>query len=383
MEARLLGAVSAGLALTLCACTPGTEPEAPAVQLEGTPTIRVAVYNIRELSIDKIETVDADGRGSHPPLQAAAGIIQQLRPDILVIQEIDTPDDAPGPSGPARSLASLYLAQGPDAIDYPHIYSASTNTGTLTGIDLDGDAVVATDEHRGDRIHGGDTYGFGTYQGQYGMAVLSRFPIDTAKVRTFQHFLWRDFDGHHMPPGFYSDEAEAIFRLSSKSHWDVPIQIGDQALHFLVSHPTPPSFDGDEDRNGRRNFDEIGLWAHYLDNVDWLVDDNGVAGGLDAESLFIVAGDLNASPGIDAVYENRTAISQLLDHPRIQEPSQHRERPTASFLGGRRVDYLLPARGLEILDGGVYAPDPGVDPQGAAAAETASDHRLVWLDLRL
>ena len=35
-------------------------------------------------------------------------------------------------------------------------------------------------------------------------------------------------------------------------------------IHFLVSHPTPPVFDGPEDRNGRRNHDEIRLWADYV-----------------------------------------------------------------------------------------------------------------------
>ena len=33
------------------------------------------------------------------------------------------------------------------------------------------------------------------------------------------------------------------FRLSSKSHWDVPLSIGGRTVHFLVSHPTPPVFD--------------------------------------------------------------------------------------------------------------------------------------------
>jgi hypothetical protein len=35
-------------------------------------------------------------------------------------------------------------------------------------------------------------------------------------------------------------------------------------VHFLVSHSTLPVFDGPEDRNGRRNFDEIRFWADYI-----------------------------------------------------------------------------------------------------------------------
>ena len=52
--------------------------------------------------------------------------------------------------------------------------------------------------------------------------------------------------------------------LSSKSHWDVPVRIGNVTLHLLASHPTPPAFDGAEDRNGRRNHDEIRFWSDYL-----------------------------------------------------------------------------------------------------------------------
>ena len=44
----------------------------------------------------------------------------------------------------------------------------------------------------------------------------------------------------------------------------MPIRIGGKTVHFLVSHPTPPVFDGPEDRNGTRNADEIRFWADYV-----------------------------------------------------------------------------------------------------------------------
>ena len=59
---------------------------------------------------------------------------------------------------------------------------------------------------------------------------------------------------------WYSEQERNIMRLSSKSHWDVPVNIGGQIIHLLASHPTPPIFDGIEDRNGRRNHDEIRFW---------------------------------------------------------------------------------------------------------------------------
>ncbi len=96
------------------------------------------------------------------------------------------------------------------------------------------------------------------------MAVYSKYPIDLDAVRTFQNFKWKDMPGNRMPPGWYTTEEQAILPVSSKSHWDLPISIGKRTVHFLVSHPTPPVFDGAEDRNGRRNFDEIRLWADYI-----------------------------------------------------------------------------------------------------------------------
>jgi hypothetical protein len=276
------------------------------------------------------------------------------------------------------------------------VYVAPSNTGVLSGLDLNGDGIVATPADVGTRVHGDDSFGFGNYPGQYGMAVLSRFPIDTLGVRTFQLFRWRDLPGNHMPGGFFSDSARAVLRLSSKSHWDVPIVMDRDTLHLLVSHPTPPVFDGPEDRNGRRNFDEIGFWARYLDGADALHDDRGRSGGLPDHALFVLAGDLNAAPeGGDAALGDTTAISQLLGHERVRDPEMLRGVATATFSGGVRVDYVLPSEGLEIVAGGVFGSPSGEAASGTPASSTrespseaalgraASDHRLVWLDLRL
>src|SRR5690606_9041607 len=94
----------------------------------------------------------------------------------------------------------------------------------------------------------------------------------------------------------------------------VPIDVNGHELHLLVSHPTPPVFDGKEDRNGRRNFDEIRFWADYIQPhlSDYIYDDNGATGGLGAEKAFVIAGDLNAS--VESKDNVPGAIDQLLDH---------------------------------------------------------------------
>lgn len=49
--------------------------------------------------------------------------------------------------------------------------------------------------------------------------------------------------------------------------------------------------------------------------------------------------------------------------------------------GNLRVDYILPDRRLTVLDSGVLWPAPQ-NPL-AEAVESASNHRLVWVDLLL
>lgn len=378
MRLRITSPLRVLTPLLLLACA-----DPPAVPDAAGPTrVRVATFNIFELSAAKLAERDSTGALTDAQVRAAVEILLATRPDVLLLNEIDAlPDD---PARAARDLADVLRASGLESLDYPYVYAAPTNTGELSGFDLNRDGVVATARDIGTQAHGDDSWGYGTYPGQYGMAVLSRFPIDTATARTFRLFRWKDLPNAHLPEGWYSDEILEQFRLSSKSHWDLPVLIHGDTLHLLASHPTPPVFDGDEDRNGRRNYDEVGFWVHYLDNHPALRDDRGATGGLPSGRPFVILGDLNASPEqLESHYGNGPAIRQLLDDPRIQEPPQHTGRPTAVFLQGTRVDYVLPAASLRVLDGAVVWPDSIADPAGAARAALASDHRLVWLDLAL
>ena len=129
------------------------------------------------------------------------------------------------------------------------------------------------------------------------MVVYSKYPIHVDQVRTFQLFRWEDMPGALLPDDprtpapadWYSPAELDIFRLSSKSHWDIPIDVPGRDVHFLVSHPTPPVFDDPPafpagvDFNGRRNHDEIRLWADYISaghRADYIYDDQGRRGGL-------------------------------------------------------------------------------------------------------
>ena len=371
------------------------------------PTVRVATYNA-SLYRDEAGQLARDLMGGeNEQARHIAEVIQRVRPDILLVNEFDYDS-----SGRAVELfRTKYLGVGQngcDPIDFPHHFTAPVNTGRPSGRDLD---------HNGQPGEPSDAIGYGLHEGQYGMLLLSKFPIDGERVRTFQKFLWRDMPGAMLPtvPGsdrpFYNDDDLALLRLSSKSFWDVPIDIPAASgsrpfvLHLLCSHPTPPVFDGPEDRNGKRNHDEIRLVADYIgpSKSRYLVDDAGNHGGLAADAPFVIVGDLNCDPvdgqGVPG------AMDQLLKHPRVdasfipksgggpltvkQHADQHvghRGNPahvtsnfTAEGHGCLRIDYALPSRGLAVLNGGVFWPAPG---EPGSEAVTASDHRLVWIDVR-
>ena len=247
-----------------------------------------------------------------------AEIVQRNRPDVLLINEFDF--DASNTALGLFQTNYLSVSQnGAAPINYPYRYTAESNTGIPSGKDLNNSGGTP----------GGpdDAFGFGFFPGQFGMAVYSKYPIRTNKIRTFQKFLWKDMPGARLPddpatPGvtkdWYSPDELAIFRLSSKSHWDIPIRIGERTVHFLTSHPTPPVFDGPEDRNGTRNFDEIRLFADYITGgrkARYIYDDKGKKGGLDRGARFVIAGDQNSDPlDGDSI---PGSIQLLLDHPRV------------------------------------------------------------------
>ena len=237
------------------------------------------------------------------------------------------------------------------------------------------------------------------------MVIFSKFPIETGAIRTFQKLLWKnqpgavlpDFAGTPAPADWYSAAALDGFRLSSKSHWDVPINIKSHIVHLLVHHPTPPTFDSTEDRNGRRNHDEIRLWADYLSpqTAGYITDDAGISGGLAADERFVIMGDHNSDPfkGESYLY----AIKQILDHPLVNSlysPGRPTHVPPSPFGTGYfnnsaydtssfnlRVDYVLPSKlGMKVLSGAVYWP---ADTDSGYSLIDVSDHRPVYLAMQL
>ncbi len=339
--------------------------------------IRVATYNVA-LSQDSQGRLSALLRpGTFLPAKRVAEVVQIIQPDVLLLNEFDY--DAGGTAATRMNDKYFKVSQnGRDPQDYPFRYVGVSNTGLHSGFDLDNSGGI--DNTPGDQSYGGDAFGFGEFPGKFAMAVFSKFPIDFSAIRTFEEILWKDLPGNLIPPGFYSPEELEVLRISSKNHWDIPIVVDGRTFHFLVSHPTPPVFDGPENRNGRRNHDEIRIWADYL-----MEDTAGYLGrGLSPNAPFIIAGDQNADPTRgDSV---NAAINQLLDHPRVNgsfipertgASSNTTRFNTATF--NLRVDYVLPSKaGFQVTGGAVFWPtgtDDGANLIGV------SDHRPVYLDL--
>ncbi len=333
--------------------------------------------------------------GHNQQIKNIAKIIQTVRPDVILLNEFDY---IANPKEGVETFIKKYLnvsQEGSLPIDFPFYYYSTVNTGQPSPFDLDNNGTKSQ--------FGADAWGFGLYPGQYAMMLLSKYPIDLQQVRTFQNFKWKDMphalltkkeDGSN----WYTAEAWEQFPLSSKSHWDVPIQVGNTTIHVLASHPTPPTFDGAEDRNGKRNHDEIRFWKDYIQggkSSDYIYDDVSKKGGLNTHIRFVILGDQNASP--DEGNAIITGIKSLLSDPLVNNSSAPASKggaehsPNNTFakyhtaFWRMRADYVLPSKfGFNILESAVFWPAKG-EPLSELVErrESSSDHRMVWVTLQI
>jgi len=328
--------------------------------------------------------------GKDKQITAVSRIIKTVRPDVLLINELDHDYEN-------LALKAFLKLLGQDdgayaGIGYPYFFAPSQNTGVPSGLDLNGD---------GKQDGPADAYGYGAFRGQYAMALISRFPIDTLGARNFTTILWKDAPEAQLPvfedgKPFPSFAAQEVMRLSSKGHWIVPVQLPEgRVLQVMASHPTPPVFDGPQNANGMRNADEVLFWDRLLRGGDF------------SDAPFVILGDLNSDP-IDGD-SSHWAIARLLGNPALQDArprsrgaevaseeqghanlaqkgdpkfdtSDWRDDPGP---GNLRVDYVLPSKTLKVLDAGVFWPTPDEAGYGLIGSDgrASSDHRLVWVDL--
>ena len=378
--------------------------------IEMPTNLRIATFNVSMEALNytdkkkrNVSSIDKNAlslalQNGHPQIKNIAEIIQRVNPDIILLNEFDRVDES---STNIHYFLNNYLGKSQNnqqAINYPYFYQGAVNTGVKVNSDIDqngksGQLPV-------------DTHGFGYFVGHFGMVLLSKYPIDENAIRTFQKFKWHDMPNALKPINpetkqlWFSDKTWKNLRLSSKSHWDIPIKINDKTVHILASHPTPPVFDGPENRNGKRNHDEIRFWFDYIntDQGAYIYDDNAHKGALKANQRFIIMGDQNASrvEGDAIITKTSQGIIALLNSNKIQDPlptslggekhltdNSHSINHTAYW--GMRADYVLPSTfGFTIKKSGVFWPQPNEETHRLIKnRQASSDHRLVWVDVEL
>lgn len=368
-------------------------------------------------------------------IRNVAEIIQRTRPDVFLLNEFD--NDGKGEStADLKAFNDNYLAHAQHAevtaISYPVMQNFATNTGLMSGYDLNLDGKVNSGPD--------DAWGFGNYHGQYAFAVMSKYPIDTKQIRTFQNFKWKDMPGEQNPviddcnnpkvkipasrqcgDAWYSDAAWQQYPLSSKNHADVPVRIktekGEEVIHFLISHPTPPIFANAARHTVKHNRAEIAFWNDYVKGLNYMTDDKGTKGGLAKNAKFVIAGDLNADPLTGD--GDLTAIQDLLNNPLMNQAitngtlipvseggpeclikgyckQSNKNRPNPERItnsSGLQLDHVIPSANLNAVKSGIYWPASfeagyhlvyGVfNGTPDVAKKVSSDHRMVWVDLNL
>jgi endonuclease/exonuclease/phosphatase family metal-dependent hydrolase len=340
--------------------------------------IRVATYNASLNRKLHGEMYDELKDGDSAQAAAIAEVIRIVDPDILMLQELDKGEG----QEVLTSFHDHYILRSKSQTNagYPFRKHFSSNTGMATGMDLDRDGQLSGP---------GDAQGFGWHQGQYSFAILSKLPITPKRISEFRTFLWRDLERTNLDQvrsgakPWYDEQSRSVLRLSSKNHVAVPVRVADRIIWILAAHPTPPVFDGDEDRNGWRNFDEIRLLKLLASRGANLKNDRGANFQMPVEDGFVLMGDLNADPEKGDGREG--AIMQLLTHPEVNQAASLGRlvpevtdvkltsvRNTSAF--GLRVDYIIPSKNITVFQSGLCRPK-------LIQSKASTDHFLVWMDM--
>lgn len=312
----------------------------------------------------------ADILANEPEVEAIAKVIALIKPDVIALTDFDYDHDQIALTEFAALISEFNAT-------FPYLYAPLPNSGRPSGVDQDGDGRFGEPE---------DAVGYGRFWGDSGIAVISRHPILYDEIRSFNDFIWSDLPDHKASR--LSQELQRL-PLSTSSHASIPIQTPLGRVTLLVSASTAPVFDGPEDRNGRRNIDELHLWRHLIMQADAPIappfvmamnanldpeDGEGFHDDLKAflsSSLVIdpSPSSLGGAEAADADHAGPAALDTV-DWPD--------ERP-----GNLRVGYVLPDPSWTVLGSGVFWPSTNAEASRLLGADgnLAGFHRLVWVDL--
>lgn len=367
------------------------DESAPVLTEAEADSLRVATFDAnlsRSAPGDLLEDLSAPGAEDATEV---AKVIQQVRPDVLVLTgiDVDAGDDL------VDAFNTNYLAVGADdnsGMTYPYSYTAPSNAGVESGADLDRNGTIGGP---------GDALGYGDFPGQSSMIVYSKHPIETDQIRDFTSLSWSKMPDNHIPDDV-TDLERNILPMSSVSHWDIPIDVEGQTVHLLASSAADASEGVNDDA---RNRDQIRFWQDYLDqDSDYITDHRGNRGPIDEDAQFVIAGSLKADPDGSGPADP-TAINSLLESDAITDPepartlvssdmssaslptdsdSQFHTAPDpSSNTDSYRADYVLPSSDMTVTDSGTLETDAehresyrgffGMRPNDSA-------NHIVWAD---
>lgn len=290
-------------------------------------------------------------RGKDAQLIALAEILQSVRPDVLVLTKVDFDAELQT----AKALQSF--------LNFEYSFALPPNSMTPSALDLDGDGKS------------GDRFTWVRYAGEGAMLLLSQHPI-------LPHFhlndlLWKDVPEALMPiradaTPFPSPAAQEVMPIVGQGLWVV--QIGERtedSFTLVAFQNQTPVFDGPEDMNGLRSSAQLGLLSKVMDGTY----------GAFPDQRFALIGNSNLDP--NRGQGDREAMRALLRDPRLQDPmpsSPLGDDATAIWdkAGNMRVSYILPSKDWIVPRAAVVWPSEG---PLHIAAEQASRHRLIWMDL--
>lgn len=252
--------------------------EAP-TQLFSQSSLRVATIqaNLTAASSGGLEAKLMGGNN----LQAnqVADSISAADADVVVLTNMDAEQ------GAVDTFKDQYLNNVADNrldVNYPYSYLAVGSKGMQSGADLNSDGVIGSAE---------DAWGQGAFEEQGSVVVLSKYPVDEAKITAVSKLKWQDVENGQQNHTGLSGVLAASIPVMNTGLWDIPIEFRGQQVHVVATQTEPEG--ENEDFSQARHNDELKVISDYIAGKDYVLTDNGRPAAGVGDEKFVVAGALD------------------------------------------------------------------------------------------
>ena len=225
--------------------------------------IRVATFNLSLNRFAEGDLVDDLSTPDNAQAQTVAEIIQRANPDVILLNEFDYVA-----GGTAVDLfRENYLEvsqQGADPIEFPYSFVAPSNTGIPSGFDLNNNGTDRRRRRRpGLRRSSPVNTGWSCCRSSRSRPMTCA-PSRNSCGRTCPAPCCRMTRRRPPPPTGSRQRSSTSSACRASRTGTSPSRSGRRPSTCWHRTRLRPTFDGAEDRNGRRNHDEIRFWADYI-----------------------------------------------------------------------------------------------------------------------